>query len=277
MEPNKKIRIRGTKRKFIKLGGCSHLQFHILNRQFGQTRVEEELASNLLAGGILQQGYQCGMLWGASMAAGTEAYRRCKDMNKATALTIKATQMLMESFKKRTGFHDCYDIAECDWKKKSSLMKYFVKGKFVYCFKLAQKWAPEAVETAFKALDHDQSKLPDKCMSCASELARKMKASEEQMCMLAGFAGGLGLSGNACGALAAAIWLNTISYNRKAEKKNSMSNHLAEKAQEVFYKSTNYEVLCKDICGKRFETLNEHTDFVSNGGCKDLIDALAKA
>ena len=29
----------------------------------------------ILAGGIATQGYQCGMLWGAALAAGAQAYR----------------------------------------------------------------------------------------------------------------------------------------------------------------------------------------------------------
>ena len=47
-----------------------------------------------------------------------------------------------------------------------------------------------------------QAALLQEPISCASEVAAKMGASDEEMVMVAGFAGGLGLSGNACGALA---------------------------------------------------------------------------
>ena len=65
-----------AKRTFIKKGTCSRTFFYILDREFGHPREDEEKAIDPLAGGILQQGYQCGMLWGASMAVGAEAYRR---------------------------------------------------------------------------------------------------------------------------------------------------------------------------------------------------------
>ncbi len=35
----------------------------------------EEEASIPLAGGIVNYGYQCGMLWGVTLAAGAQAYR----------------------------------------------------------------------------------------------------------------------------------------------------------------------------------------------------------
>ena len=35
----------------------------------------EEHAAAPLAGGIMQHGYQCGMIWGAALAAGAQAYR----------------------------------------------------------------------------------------------------------------------------------------------------------------------------------------------------------
>jgi hypothetical protein len=35
----------------------------------------EEKATIPLAGGIVNQGYQCGMIWGATLAAGAQAYR----------------------------------------------------------------------------------------------------------------------------------------------------------------------------------------------------------
>jgi hypothetical protein len=43
-----------------------------MNRAFGELREPEERALDPLSGGIIQQGYQCGMLWGASLGAGAE-------------------------------------------------------------------------------------------------------------------------------------------------------------------------------------------------------------
>ena len=48
---------------------------------------------------------------------------------------------------------------------------------------------------------------PEPPVSCAALLARKMGADDRHAVMAAGLAGGIGLSGGACGALGAAIWL----------------------------------------------------------------------
>ena len=82
----------------------------VLNEAYDERKQLEEKGSAPLAGGIMQHGYQCGMLWGASMGVAAEAYRRVADRDKATALAIKATQYVMDSFVNRTKSPDCIDI-----------------------------------------------------------------------------------------------------------------------------------------------------------------------
>lgn len=43
------------------MGTCSRTFFYIINREFGFPHENEERAADPLAGGIVQQGYQCGM------------------------------------------------------------------------------------------------------------------------------------------------------------------------------------------------------------------------
>ena len=265
-----------AKRTFIKKGTCSRTFFYILDREFGHPRDEEEKAIDPLAGGILQQGYQCGMLWGASMAVGAEAYRRNNNPGQATGLTILATQHIMESFVNRTSSIECEDITECDFTDKKSFRKYMLRGKFVNCFKLAGKWAPEALNAAMEGLTHKGTESPQQSLSCASEVVRKMGGSEEESVMVAGFAGGLGLSGSGCGALAAAVWMNALTHNRKQTGKSATYDPSTDPTLKAFYEETDFEMQCDKICGQRFETLEEHTEFVKKGGCKKLINVLAE-
>jgi hypothetical protein len=137
-----------AKRTFIKKGTCSRTFFYILDREFGHPRDEEEKAIDPLAGGILQQGYQCGMLFGASMAVGAEAFRRNDDPGQATGLAILSTQHIMKSFVNRTDSIECEDITQVDFTNRKSFIKYMLKGKFMNCLKLAGKWAPEALNAA---------------------------------------------------------------------------------------------------------------------------------
>lgn len=264
-----------AKRTFIKKGTCSRTFFYLLDREFGFPREKEEKAIDPLAGGILQQGYQCGMLWGAAMATGAESHRRYPDKGQATAVTIMATQHIMESFTERTGSIECEEITKCDFSNKKSFLKYMLSGKFVNCFKLAGKWAPEALETAKKGLSEGQENIPQDTLSCASEVVRQMGGSEEEMAMAAGLAGGLGLSGNGCGALAAAVWMNAMAFNRNNPGKSAPYDPDTNATLKVFYEETDYEMMCDKICARRFNSVDEHTQFVQEGGCKKLIAVLA--
>ncbi len=271
---SKTVKLRAT-RTFIKKGTCSRTFFYILDREFGYPRDEEEKAIDPLAGGILQQGYQCGMLWGASMAIGAEALRRNEDPERATGLAILATQNVMKSFENRTSSIECEDITQTDFSNKKSFAKYMLSGKFVSCFKLAGKWAPEALDAAYDGLGKEMTDPPQKAMSCASEVVRNMGGTDEEVSMVAGFAGGLGLSGSGCGALAAAVWMNALIHNRKNTGKSAAIDPGRDLTLKAFYEETDYEIQCEKICGQRFNTLDEHTKFVKNGGCRKLIQVLA--
>jgi len=264
-----------TKRVFLKKGTCSRTFFFILDREFGHPLEEEERAIDLLAGGILQQGYQCGMVWGASMAVGAESLRRNDHPGQAISITILATQHIMKSFISRTKSIECEDIANCDFSNKRSFLKFMLSGRFLACYKLAGKWAPEAITAAIEGLSAEQTDLPKQPISCASEVVRNMGASEKEMVMVSGFAGGLGLSGNGCGALAAAIWMRTLIQNRNQSGKASFNNPDADKMLIAFYEETDFEMECNKICGQDFKTIDEHTEYMKNGGCKKLISILA--
>jgi Putative redox-active protein (C_GCAxxG_C_C) len=273
---NKKAKLR-AKRIFLTKGSCSNTFFYILNREFGHPKPLEEKAIDPMAGGILQAGYQCGMLWGASMALGAEAYRRnSNDLNKATAIAIRATQHIMESFKNRTKCIDCEDFTKTDFKNKWSFAKYMLSGKFYSCFKLAENWAPEAIEAAHAGLSLSDYKISEPTISCASETLKKMGASDEETIMVSGFAGGMGLSGDACGALAAAIWKTILELIKKDEWKSTLQDPDSNKVLNRFFEASDYKMECQEICGKRFNSMEEHTEFIKNGGCEKLIEVLAQ-
>lgn len=273
-----KAKQQNYKKIFRELGTCSRSLFYILNREFDHPMDIEECAANPLAGGIMRKGYQCGMLWGASMAIGAESFRRNDNRDLAIGVAIKATQQVMESFVKRTNSIDCLDVTSCDWSSKLSIAKYFITGKFLSCFNLIEKWAPEAIQSAIDGLSCEQTDLPQRPISCASEVARRMNASDEEIVIVAGLAGGLGLSGNACGALSAAVWLNTLRWCRENPGKSKFSNNpSAEKTLEVFHNAADYKFLCNKITGQNFRSINDHTEFVYQGGCEKLIKALAQS
>lgn len=276
MKPSK-ANSTDTKMVFLKKGTCSRTMFYILNREFGHPKELEEQAIDPMAGGILQQGYQCGLLWGAVMGVGAESFRRCDNTGLATAMAITATQYILKSFVERSKSTDCFDITDTNFNKKFDFAKYMLSGKFISCFKLADKWAPEALKAAHEGLSQQLKDLPEKPKSCASIVVKRMGANEEQMIMVAGLAGGIGLSGNGCGALGAAIWMKSIKWLSENPKKSGYPNPYATAILETFMKAADYELTCHKICGRSFETIADHTVFIENGGCERLIYTLSNS
>ena len=266
--------IEDAKKIFIKKGTCSQALFFLLNREFGHIKDTEERAIDPLAGGSMQRGYQCGILWGSAMAAGAESYRRHNDQSQAITQSVKATQHILEAFVKKTKTANCIEITNIDFTKRFSILKaIFNIGD---CLRLVDKMAPKLLEVTRESLSKIPTGLSGQILSCASETVRKMGANDEEMVMVAGFAGGFGLSGNACGALSAAIWKNTISWCRKNPEKSPYNNEDGENTIRVFEEATGSEFLCSKISGKTFKSISDHTEYIKCGGCEKLINTLAQ-
>ena len=62
----------------------------------------------------------------------------------------------------------------------------------------------------------------------------------------------------------------------RKQSKTSYRDPDSEETLEVFHAATDYEMFCDNITGRRFETVDDHTKFIKNGGCNKLINALAK-
>ena len=265
-----------AKKQFRKLGACSHTMAFLLNRQYGHQNRNAEKAADPLAGGINRQGYQCGMLWGATLAAGAESYRRYGANSTAIGMAIVSSQEILRLFLENVKSPDCIDITDCNWNSKIDMAKFFITGRFRSCFKLIEKWAPQAFNTAEQALASNPPVFSTQPVSCASEVIRKLGGTEEEATMVAGFAGGIGLSGNACGALAAAIWYDALLYYRNQTGKKMYDMERGSKVLDKFYKASDYEILCSKLCGKLFTSIDEHSQHVCSGGCEKLIWALTE-
>ncbi len=268
-----------VKKVFLKLGTCSRTFCYLLNSGFGCSSETGERAADPLAGGIMQRGHQCGMLWGSALAAGAESFRKHHDRDLAIAAAVTASRRLAESFSKTAGSVNCRDVSGYDLTNKLDMMKFMVK--FIlhidrYCLDLAEQWAPEAMRAADEGLSENQnySQTP---ISCASEVARKMGADDAEMVMVAGFAGGLGLGGHGCGALGAAVWMKSLDWSRKNPGKSAYNNPYAKEMLKKFLNETGNEMVCHKITGRRFATIDEHSEFMKKGGCEELITMLAQS
>lgn len=268
-----------TRKVFMTKGSCSQALCFLLNREFDHHMPEHEKAMDPFAGGLLLLGHQCGMLWGSAMAAGMQAARLYPDPGHAAAVAVTSSMELVKSYHCRTGSVNCRDVCGHDFTKKVDLFKFMLK--FILhinrsCLDLADTWTPEA----YQALSESLHRVPEFTLQpvcCASITAKKMGASDEEALMVAGFAGGIGLSGNACGALGAAVWVRSMAYRKDYPGKTSYNNPYAKKTLKKFLEATGSKILCRDLCGHEFKSIDEHTRFINDGGCGRVMEILSES
>lgn len=237
----------------------------------------EEHAASPLSGGLVQHGYQCGMIWGSTLSAGAQAFKKYGPGAKAEAIAIKAGRQIVESFLKLNNTFNCMEIT--DLTESSSNMDmfiyFFLKGGTVGCMKMAAKYSPIAYREIKKVLSEEPpDSPPSEPVSCASLLMKKLGASDQHCTMASGFAGGIGLCGGACGALGAAIWY--IGMQKSAAKNGKVDYKEPEslEAIERFLKASDYEFECADIVGRKFKDVQDHATFIQSGGCSEIIETL---
>jgi hypothetical protein len=250
----------------------------VLDHAMGFPSPPEEHATVPLAGGIANYGYQCGMLWGAALAAGAQAYRLYGPGPQAEAEAVLASRKIVASFRSRTKNEiNCLEITDLNLKGKiqvTKLLKFFIKGGPVSCLNMAGRYSKQAFDDINVALSGKHDGHPSPPLSCAAALARKMGASDMHTVMVAGLAGGIGLSGGGCGALGAAIWIDAMKAIRSGVRTRALISGSGATV-EKFIKSTDFKLECREIVGRNFQDINDHADYLRGGGCATLIELLA--
>jgi hypothetical protein len=270
------LRTVGT---FIRGRACSDTLLHVLDCAYARPLPDEERAAMPLAGGIVQRGLQCGMIWGATLAAGAEAHRRLGDGPRAEAVAVAAAAGLLKVFRSQNGATDCHDLTEIDESSTTlDLVTFFLlKGGVVRCFAGAARYASAAKDAIDAALAAPPDDVPAAPVSCAALLARRMGASGLHAVMVAGFAGGVGLGGGGCGALAAAVWLAGLGVLRGGADRVDFESPVVRAVIDRFVATTGGSMECAGICGRPFAGVEEHAAYLRGGGCAPVLDALAAA
>ncbi len=233
-----------------------------------------------LMGGMMNHGYQCGMIWGAALAAGAQAYQLHGPGPQAETAAIIAAQRVIESFCACYSSFNCLEITDITTimgQGKTQilpLLKFFIKGGPIGCLSMAVKYSRVAFGEINTALSETHIEAPSPPISCTAMLAQKMGASDMHTVMAAGLAGGIGLSGGACGALGAAIWINGMN-SAKEGASNKVINSRASDTIDKFIRSTDFELECSEIVGRKFENIGDHAGYLRDGGCSEIIEVLA--
>ena len=249
----------------------------VVNASFDQPLELEEHATLPLAGGIEQMGFQCGQLWGAALAAGARAYQLFGSGPQAEVAAVIGAQRLAETFRTSYKSINCSEVIDLDWKNPNTtqILKFFLKGGPIRCFTSTAGFARTAFSEINVSFADDHREAPAPPISCAALLAQKMGASDLHTVSAAGLAGGIGLSGGACGALGAAIWLIEMARVQTGTGKVEYNSPEATEAIDRFLQSSGGEFECSAIVGRKFENVNDHAAYLRAGGCSKIVEALA--
>lgn len=247
----------------------------VLDHAFGFPMNTEEQAARPLAGGIMR-GYQCGVLWGSVLAAGAQAFRLLGPGAQSETGAIIAAQKVLGSFCARTGNRmNCREISNIScFKDKKQNIRYVLAGGAATCLRIIAAYPPEAMIAIATALSEVPVKIPSPPVSCSSMLAQKLGVSANYATMVAGLAGGIGLSGGACGALGATIRLTCI----KELQAQTPQKIMVSKIDEIIERFSNYTgstFECTKIVGRQFTDVNDHASYLRSGGCQEIIAQLA--
>jgi len=278
---------------FYRAMSCSEASFTTLNRGEGVELEIEEQAAHALAGGMLRRGHACGIMWGTALAAGARAREKLNDKDVAGAAALFSAARAAKQFQAVAGSINCRDITGMALSTLSGRLRYVSSGNFRNCARLAVEWAPQGYEAIASGLsEFDPSSLKEKPRNCAMDTMKKIGASwgleDGDHALVAGFGGGLGLAGNACGALAAGICaLGLKHYRTHAGERDTRGKAMiqeftgadfisaAARLRRDFAARFGAEV-CPQIGNRTFESIDDHSVFIAQGGCRDPIEAVGQ-
>jgi len=254
----------------------------VLDRAFENSMEAEEQATLPFVGGIRQHGYQCGQVWGATLAAGARMHQKLGDGPESELRALRAGKQLVDIFRERNQEVNCYEITHIG-KESSALemVKYFLlKGGSLGCLRMANRFAPGAYDAIEGSREEPLESIPAPPVSCTAHLAQRMGADPKHQTMAAGLAGGIGFSGEACGALGTAIWIRAMAFRRRNPEadlwKDPVFGSWFETLVERFLAASDYEFECASITGKTFASADEHAAYLGEGGCASIIEALSQ-
>jgi hypothetical protein len=278
---------------WLRCVACSEGSMTTQMRGFGLEETAYEQAVHAFSGGFMHRGDACGLLTGAVLAAGFETKRRFGDDGTRTSAALHVAVRLAAALPELAGSVDCRDITDAELITLAGRLRYLQHGTAPRCGRLHLRWG----ERAHDLIDRSLSELADQpavstCANCAVETLRRCASHvgvpAEDTVVVAGLAGGVGLLGNVCGALAAGVFALAVGSSRRAGRA-SRDSRLRGSLQELFgtaYRGAAADLrksleaglgshLCEEIIGRRFESVADHSAFIEQGGCREVIASVA--
>jgi C_GCAxxG_C_C family probable redox protein len=269
---------------------CSEASMTTQMRGFGFDEPVYEQALHAFSGGFMHLGHACGLLTGAALATGYLAREIFDDDETRATSALYTTIQLARAHPELTGSVNCREITEVDLTNLSGRLRYLREGKGRMCGRLHLKWSPQAHGLIDKALTEFEDDRPERaCSNCAVKtlngVANSVDMEEEDSVLVAGFAGGMGLLGNVCGALAAGVYALSVSQylEHGNEKRDSRIKGSFQELTGASFRGPATELrlafvdrfeseLCIHITQRQFEDIVDYSAYIEQGGCQEVIE-----
>ena len=284
-----------AKNWWLRCISCSETSVTLVNRDAGVEAPLFEQALHLFSGGFMHQGQACGHLWGATLSAGLRATESFSGTDVRSAAALDATRRLIAALPEDGWAFTCWQNTGFDFTLLSGRLNYLKSEKPKACGRKALAWASKAnnvIDTAIANFDSEAIAIP--CANCAvncmSKVAPVTGLGNRDSSIVAGFAGGLGLTGNVCGALSVGVFALSVRYyrDRNPESRDPKFRAAVQELNLVPFglRKLPYRLLrdftarfqtksCEDIVGRVFDDIEDHSRFVANGGCQEVVQFVA--
>jgi hypothetical protein len=229
----------------------------------------------------------------AALAAGVRARARIPDTYAAREATLDAACRVVEAYRLAGHPMNCAEVTGMGaW----NFARYMLKGNLGVCSSLLSGLAPTFHDLIDRTIDeHRQRGATAPCRNCAVEAFERVSGGigfpvDGASVVAAGFAGGLGLSGNACGALAAAILAVSMKYftGRNRPKHSMIRSDLQGLFVGIGWMKPSMEIARQfrarfpgrtyaSIAGRTFASSGDLSTYLGAGRCEPVLEAVVSA
>jgi hypothetical protein len=197
---------------------------------------------------------------------------------------------MAEAHPELTGSVNCREITGVGLTTVVGRLRYFQRGEGKRCGRLHLKWAPEAqqiIDETISGFENSQSvEISGNCaVSTFRAVAENSGIGPHESVLVAGLAGGVGLLGNVCGALASGVYALSVSkyLSRGDTARDTQLRGAVQELTGAAFRGDPTRLRrafvnrfgndsCVGIVGRRFKDISDHSIFVGDGGCRDVID-----
>ncbi|MHA2168757.1 MAG: C-GCAxxG-C-C family (seleno)protein [Candidatus Kariarchaeaceae archaeon] len=276
------ILVKETKKVLSKTQNCCLCHIMPIQSLYDVTETDLRKAVTGLAGGLNNNGSTCGAIFGGSI--NFALIQEATDNQEIHDVDLlRAVNDYVSLFSETFGSASCKDITALNLRSRIGQLQLLLPWKKNKCLKQAEFGIKHIMTTKIPNSEPIEFSV-DHCSTKVWDEIKRISGYEDHYLerMSKVFTGGIGLSGNVCGALSAVIMYLGVKYrklgigsNQSGSSKSSYARlrNATNEIIEAFIDE--FEGLeCRIITNEQFTDIDEFHKFRSSVGCERVYDFL---